>query len=188
MVRLTLMLHINLANKLTLLRLAALPVLVGLLFIDRNWAAWTCLILYIAAALTDWLDGWVARKYHMVSGLGTFLDPISDKIFVSTMFLTLIATGRLAGFGALLVILILTREFVVSGLREYLGPLGVKVPVTKLAKWKTTVQMIAAGALIVSPFVPYGYAIGIVLLLAATALTLVTGWDYLRTGLPHLRD
>lgn len=177
----------NLANILTLLRLVLLPFIILLFFIPAAWAAWTCLALYAIGAITDWLDGWVARKYNQISDFGVFMDPISDKIFVVTILLMLVAVDRVAGIWVLAVIIILMREFLVAGLREFLGPKGVKLPVMKLAKWKTAVQMVATGILIVAPFVTGGYVLGLAGLSAAAILTVLTGWKYLQTGWPHIK-
>lgn len=178
----------TLPNILTLFRLALLPIIVLLFFIPAGWAAWTCLALYILGAFTDWLDGWIARKYNQASELGAMMDPIADKIFVVTIMLMLVATGRIEGIWVLLIVIILIREFTVSGLREYLGPKGIKVPVTKLAKWKTATQMIATGILIIAPYITGGGFIGLLCLLAATILTITTGWQYLKAGLEHIKE
>ncbi len=178
----------NLANILTMTRLALLPFIILLLFIPAGWAAWACLVLYAIGALTDFLDGWIARKFNQISAFGTFMDPISDKIFVVTVLLMLIAVDRLTGLWVLPVIIILTREFLVAGIREYLGPKNIKLPVTKLAKWKTTIQMVATGILIIAPYVSIGHFIGQAGLSAAAVLTVMTGWNYLKTGLQHIKD
>ncbi len=178
----------NLANILTVSRLVILPVVVLLMFIPQSWAAAVCLTFYIAGAVTDWLDGWVARKYDQITEFGTFLDPIADKIYVVTIMLMLVATERITGVFVLLVIVILAREFMVSGLREYLGPKNVKLPVSALAKWKTAVQMIATGILIVAPYITGGTIIGILALTGAAVLTVITGWEYLKTGLEHMDE
>ncbi len=178
----------NLANILTVSRLAVLPVIVLLMFIPQSWAAAVCLTLYIAGAVTDWLDGWIARKYDQITELGTFLDPIADKIYVVTIMLMLVATGRISGIFVLLVIIILAREFMVAGLREYLGPKDIKLPVTPLAKWKTAVQMIATGILIIAPYVTGGIVLGLLCLTGASVLTVMTGWEYLKAGLEHMDE
>lgn len=178
----------NLANKLTLFRLALLPVIVVLFYIPFEWAAWTCLALYVIGAVTDWLDGWVARKYNQITAFGTFMDPISDKIFVITIMLMLVAVDRIDGVWVLPVVLILVREFVIAGLREFLGPKNIQMPVSNLAKWKTATQMIAAGILIVGPYIWGGTFIGILLLNVAAIITLITGWAYLKTGLEHMKE
>jgi CDP-diacylglycerol--glycerol-3-phosphate 3-phosphatidyltransferase len=170
----------NLATVLTLLRLALLPLIVLLFFIPAAWAAWTCLALYIAGAVTDWLDGWIARRFNQVTPFGTFLDPVSDKIFVITIMLMLVAVGRIPGGWVLCVVAIVVREFLVSGLREFLGPKNIQLPVSPLAKWKTTTQMVTVGILIVAPYVWGATVLGFIGLLAATVLTVMTGWTYLK--------
>ena len=181
---------INLPTILTLARILLLPVFIWLFFMERQWGAQTAYLLlqlYVLAAVTDFLDGYIARKYNKVTPLGTFLDPISDKIFVATLLILMLASGRLEGLWIIPVIIILAREFMVSGLREYLGPLNVKLPVSKLAKWKTAVQMIALGVLIIGPYFPYGLLGGQILLSLAALITVITGWAYLKTGLDHMR-
>lgn len=177
---------LNLPNILTLSRLALLPFMVVLFFLPFEWAAWTCLALYILGAASDGLDGWIARRWGQITEFGTMIDPISDKIFVVTVMLMLVATDRIQGMMVLTVVIIIVREFAVSGLREFLGPRGVALPVSKLAKWKTALQMIALGLLIVGPYVALGMIAGNLLLLGATALTVATGWTYLKTGLAHI--
>lgn len=176
----------NLANILTVARLLILPFMILLFFVPADWAAWSVLALYIAGAVTDWLDGWIARAWNQASDFGRFLDPIADKIFVVTVLLMLIATDRIQGVWVLAVIVILMREFLVAGLREFLGPKGVGLPVTTLAKWKTGVQMVATGFLIVAPALgTWTHFFGLLGLAAAAALTAITGWQYLKTGWAH---
>lgn len=177
----------NLPNLLTLFRLGLLPFIILLLFIPASWAAAVALTFYALGAATDWLDGYVARKYDQVSEFGAFLDPISDKIYVVTIMLMLVATDRVTGIWVLLVLAILIREFVISGLREYLGPKDVKVPVSELAKWKTASQMVATGLLIIAPYMFGGTALGILALIGATGLTLYTAWNYLKIGFEHMK-
>lgn len=176
----------NLANILTLFRLVLLPFIIVLFYIPAEWAAWTCLILYIIGAVTDFFDGWVARRFNQISDFGTFMDPISDKIFVVVLLLMLVSIGRIEGLWILPVIFILVREFLVSGMREFLGPKNIKLPVTNLAKWKTTIQMAALGFLIIGPYVPLGTLAGLLGLTAAAVLTVVTGWEYLKAGFAHM--
>ncbi|MCB1563540.1 MAG: CDP-diacylglycerol--glycerol-3-phosphate 3-phosphatidyltransferase [Alphaproteobacteria bacterium] len=178
---------LNLPNMLSLLRLALLPFMVVLFLLPFEWAAWTCFVLYVIGALTDFLDGWIARKFNQTSEFGAFIDPVSDKMFVVTILLMLVATERIEGLYVLAVVIIILREFLVSGLREYLGPKNIKLPVTKLAKWKTATQMAALGVLIVAPYVAFGSAIGLLLLLTASGLTIITGWLYLKAGLEHMK-
>jgi len=185
----------TLPNLLSLSRIVAVPLLVLLLW----WPSWhlgygLAFVLYCVMAVTDYLDGVLARASGAVSRLGIFLDPIADKIMVAAVILVLTAKGVLSGpvLGDLHVIaglIILIREIAVSGLREFLGGLQVSVPVSKLAKWKTALQLVALGALILSGALPnelWIRVIGLLSLWGAAALTVVTGWDYLRVGLKHM--
>jgi len=179
----------NVANVLTIIRMLMLPVMVFLFYQEDTWGAlaiWSCFGLYVIAAVTDYLDGYLARKLKQTSDFGTFLDPISDKIMIALVLVMLIATDRVGMFGVILTLVIFTREFLISGLREYMGPKNIKVPVMKLAKWKTTVQMVACGVLILSGLVPFAYEGGMALLLAATILTVMTGWKYLTVGFANM--
>ena len=146
-------------------------------------------LLFTAAAVTDWLDGHMARRWQQQSEIGRFLDPIADKLLVSATLLMLTAFGRLSAEAILPALVILCREILVSGLREYLAGLRVGMPVSRLAKWKTFIQMVAIGFLIVGdagpPFLS-APAIGESLLWVAALLTLVTGYDYLVAGLRHI--
>ena len=139
--------------------------------------------------ITDYFDGYLARAQGAVSKLGVFLDPIADKIMVAAVIIMLVSTRDIAGWHVIAAIIILLREIAVSGLREFLADLRVSMPVTKLAKWKTTFQLIALGALILAggfPAVAWIKLTGLVSLWAAAALTLITGWDYLRVGIRHM--
>jgi cardiolipin synthase (CMP-forming) len=199
---------LTLPNLLTLSRILAVPLLAGLLW----WPQWRlgyglAFALYCLMGLTDYFDGYVARAQGRISRLGMFLDPIADKIMVAAVILVLTAQGYMRGpyVGDLHVIaglIILIREIAVSGLREFLGPLQVSVPVSKLAKWKTTFQIVSLGALILGGAVhgapcsmrgecgpmagQWIHLVGLGSLWAAAVLTLVTGWDYLRVGLKHM--
>ncbi|MFP4097283.1 MAG: CDP-diacylglycerol--glycerol-3-phosphate 3-phosphatidyltransferase [Alphaproteobacteria bacterium] len=180
----------NIANVLTIVRMLMLPVMVGLFYLETSLGAlavWLCFTLYVVAAVTDYLDGYLARRLNQTSAFGTFLDPISDKIMVGCILVMLIATDRIGVLGVVLALLIFTREFLVSGLREYLGPKDIKMPVMKIAKWKTTVQMVACGILILSGLVPYAYEGGMLVLVIATVLTVWTGAVYLQTGFSAMR-
>ena len=180
----------NLPNILTFGRIAILPVIIGLFFIPETWAAWTALFFYIVASVTDYLDGHLARKWNVISAVGTFLDPIADKIFIVSLLILLAGFGRLEGIWLIPAIVILVREILISGLREFLGPKNIQLPVSKLAKWKTTVQMIALGFLVIGAhgdiLIPHTLLIGQILLTAAAALTVMTGWRYLIEGLKHV--
>jgi len=176
----------TLANILTLARLVLLPFIIILFFIPAKWAAISCLMLYAIGAITDFLDGWVARKFNQITEFGTFIDPIADKVFVVVITLMLIAADHVSGIWILPLLIILIREFLVSGMREFLGPKNVKLPVTQLAKWKTTSQMIALGLLIIAPYYPSANIAGLIMLVIAAVLTVKTGWIYLTTGFKHM--
>jgi CDP-diacylglycerol--glycerol-3-phosphate 3-phosphatidyltransferase len=182
---------LNIANILTLSRIAAIPVIVGLLFLDQRLWHWVSVTLFIIAGITDFLDGYLARRMEQVSALGRFLDPIADKLVVAATLLVLVAARHIEGWVVLAALIILCREILVSGLREYLAQLRVDVPVTLAAKWKTTAQMVAIGFLIVGkagPVWPDFTLIGETLLWIAALLTLWTGYDYMRVGVSHMRD
>ena len=179
----------SLPNLLTLSRIAVIPVVVGLFFVPEGWAAWTSCGLFAAAAITDYFDGYLARVWEQESVIGKFLDPIADKLLVAATLFMVVAFDRITGVSVLPAVVILLREVLVSGLREYLAGLNVGVPVTWLAKWKTTIQMVALGFLIVGDYGPRALPvtdIGIVGLWAAALLTLITGWDYTRVGIRHM--
>ena len=161
----------SLPNLLTVSRIVATPVVVASFYVPGGFARWFACALFTAAAVTDWLDGHMARRWQQQSEIGRFLDPIADKLLVSATILMLTAFGRLSGEAILPALVILCREILVSGLREYLAGLRVGMPVSRLAKWKTFIQMVA---------------IGETLLWAAALLTLVTGYDYLVAGLRHI--
>jgi cardiolipin synthase len=183
----------NLPNVLTYGRVAAVPVVVALLFWpDDNWMRWAALGVFAAAAITDFFDGYLARVWSQQSALGRMLDPIADKLLVAACLLVLVANKTIGGLSVWAAVIILCREILVSGLREFLAELRVSVPVTKVAKWKTTVQLVALGFLIAGPagelVLPGTVTIGIVLLWIAALLTLYTGWDYFRAGIRHVVD
>jgi CDP-diacylglycerol--glycerol-3-phosphate 3-phosphatidyltransferase len=184
---------LSLPNILTYGRLAAVPAVVALLFWpDDEWSRWCALAVFALAGITDYLDGYFARAYAQQSRLGRMLDPIADKLLVSACLLMLVYTGTIAGVTVWAALVILCREILVSGLREFLAELKVSVPVSRVAKWKTTLQLVALGFLIAGPageaVLPGTIAAGLVLLWAAALLTLYTGWDYLKTGLHYMMD
>ena len=186
----------SLPNLLTYGRILAIPAVVGLLFWPRDdWFRWIALAIYIIAAITDYFDGYLARAQGQISRLGQFLDPIADKIMVAAVLVMLISSRKanpvpeIEGLHIIAALIILLREILVSGLREFLAPLNISMPVSSLAKWKTTFQLVALGALILSGAFPahlWVHTAGIICLWTAAVLTLVTGWDYLRIGLKHL--
>ena len=181
---------LTLPNILTLSRIFAVPLLVFFLWWP-GWPAghWLAFALYCVAGITDFFDGMLARASGRVSRLGIFLDPIADKIMVAAVILVLVHTRTIPGVHVIAALVILLREIAVSGLREFLAGVQVSVPVSQLAKWKTTFQMLALGALILSGALPkldFVYLTGITSLWIAAALTALTGWDYLRVGLKHM--
>lgn len=181
---------LTLPNLLTLSRIVAVPFLVALLWVPDPTLYAFAFALYALIGITDYFDGWLARKLNSASKLGAFLDPIADKILVAAVLLMLCAVQVIAGWHLIAAIVILLREILVSGLREYLAGSQVSVPVSQLAKWKTTFQMVALGALILAvatPHWPWMLHVGLVSLWIAAPLTLLTGWDYLRVGLRHMR-
>jgi cardiolipin synthase (CMP-forming) len=183
------------ANLLTYMRIAAVPAVVACLYWQDIlqgglWLRGVALVIFIGAGVTDALDGYFARKWGEQSTFGRMLDPIADKLLVSSCLLMLAADGTIRGWSLWAAIVILCREILVSGLREYLAELRVSVPVTQLAKWKTTLQLVAVGFLIAGEagdaVVPVITPIGLALLWLSALLTLYTGWDYFRAGVRHL--
>ncbi|MES0402790.1 MAG: CDP-diacylglycerol--glycerol-3-phosphate 3-phosphatidyltransferase [Hyphomicrobium sp.] len=180
----------SLPNVLTYGRIVAVPALVAcLFFLKGDVARWSAFALFVLAGLTDWLDGYLARAWEQQSTLGRMLDPIADKLLVGAVLLMLVYDNTISGWSIWAAIIILLREILVSGLREFLAELNVKIHVTQLAKWKTTMQMIALGVLLAGPaaekIVPGIMIGGLVLLWIAALLTLWTGYDYLKAGVVH---
>jgi cardiolipin synthase len=184
-----------LPNILTYGRIVAVPIVVGAMFWQSIlhgglWLRWFALAVFVVAGISDFLDGYLARAWAQQSSLGRMLDPIADKLLVASCLLMLAAEDTIHGYSLLAAVVILCREILVSGLREYLAELRVSVPVTALAKWKTTLQLVAVGFLITGEagdaVVPAITKIGIALLWLSALLTLYTGWDYLRAGVHHL--
>ncbi|WP_299864698.1 CDP-diacylglycerol--glycerol-3-phosphate 3-phosphatidyltransferase [uncultured Hoeflea sp.] len=187
----------NIPNMLTYGRILAVPLIVLCFFVEgrlhgSDFARWTALGIFIVASLTDFLDGYLARIWDQTSNIGRMLDPIADKLLVASVLLLIAADGTIAGWSIWAAIIILCREILVSGLREYLAALKVSVPVTWIAKWKTALQMIALGFLLAGPagdkVLPYNTEIGIGLLWISAVITIYTGYDYFRAGLRHVVD
>ena len=192
---------LSVPNLLTYARILAVPLVVLCFYLEgslqtqersSDWVRWTALGIFIAASVTDYFDGYLARAWNQSSSIGRMLDPIADKLLVSACLLVLAADGTIAGWSTWAAVIILSREILVSGLREYLAELKVSVPVTKLAKWKTTAQMVAIGFLLAGPageaILPWSRQIGLTLLWIAAILTIYTGYDYFRAGLKHVVD
>ncbi|HXF53681.1 MAG TPA: CDP-diacylglycerol--glycerol-3-phosphate 3-phosphatidyltransferase [Hyphomicrobiaceae bacterium] len=186
-------LALSIPNVLTYLRIAAVPALAACLYLfEGDFGRWSAFVVFLAASLTDWLDGYLARAWAQQSRLGRMLDPIADKLLVGTALLMLVHDQTIDGVSIWAAIIVLCREILVSGLREYLAELNVKVHVTLLAKWKTTVQMIALAVLLLGPATgelagPLTLT-GLMLLWLAALLTLWTGYDYLRAGVRHAME
>ena len=186
---------LTLPNLLSLSRIVAVPALVAFLW----WPRWEfgfgiAFALYCLMGITDYFDGYLARAQGTVSKLGVFLDPIADKIMVAAVILMLVGTRHddiavINGVHIIAALIILLRDIAVSGLREFLAGLQVSLPVSRLAKWKTTLQLVAFGALILAgalPAVEWIRIVGLACLWGAAGLTVITGWDYLRVGLKHM--
>ena len=187
-------------NLLTYGRILAVPAIVIVYYFDGYVGRWLALAIFIAASITDFFDGYLARIWKQQSAIGRMLDPIADKLLVATTLLLLVSDNTIGGWSLLAAIVILTREISVSGLREFLAELRVSVPVTRLAKWKTTMQMVAIGFLLAGPagdrLFPHQSAmgsdmgiisyIGLLLLWVSALVTLYTGYDYFRAGIRHL--
>jgi cardiolipin synthase len=178
-------------NLLTYGRVAAVPIVAGCLFWSEiGWMRWLALSIFIAAGVTDFLDGYLARAWEQQSRIGQMLDPIADKLLVSAVLMMLAADHTIASYSLSAALIILCREILVSGMREFLAELKVSIPVSKVAKWKTTLQLIALGFLIAGPsgdaIVTGVTATGLLLLWISALLTLYTGWDYFRAGLKEL--
>ena len=174
---------------LTLFRIAAIPGVVALLYLDTNLGRYLACTLFGIAAITDFFDGYLARAWSQQSKMGQFLDPVADKLLVAAALLMMAGFGQISGLVILPAIVILCREIMVSGLREFLAEIRVGIPVSTLAKWKTTLQMFSIGFLIVGDagpeFLPTRL-IGETGLWIAALLTLITGYDYLHAGLRHM--
>jgi cardiolipin synthase len=204
---------LNLPNLLTYARICAIPVVVACMYWQAIlqgglWLRWVALAIFIAAGITDFFDGYIARSWDQQSKLGRMLDPIADKLLVASCLLMLAADETIKGWSLFAAIIILCREILVSGLREYLAELRVSVPVTQLAKWKTAMQLVAIGFLLCGEagdtvlsqqvlawrwktpdgVIPLANSVGLVLLWLSALLTLYTGWDYFRAGMRHLTE
>ncbi|QND50096.1 CDP-diacylglycerol--glycerol-3-phosphate 3-phosphatidyltransferase [Rhizobium lusitanum] len=187
----------SIPNLLTYGRILCVPLIVLCFFVEgklegSDFARWVALWIFVIASLTDFLDGYLARIWNQTSNIGRMLDPIADKLLVASILLLVAADGTIAGWSLWAAIIILCREILVSGLREYLAALKVSVPVTRIAKWKTTAQLVAIAFLLAGPagdkVLPYTTELGIILLWIAALLTIYTGYDYFRAGVKHIVD
>ena len=175
----------QLPNQLTVARIAAVPVLCLFIGMGNGWLRWLALLIYLAAAITDWLDGFLARRMSMQSDLGKMLDPIADKLLVGCLIVTFAWTRDFSGLDLVPAIAILFREIFISGLREFMGKREISVPVTFLAKWKTTAQLVSLALIMAAPMLLGLGFISHVVLWIAGALTIWTGWQYLVSVWPY---
>lgn len=178
----------SIANLLTLSRIALIPIIMAAFYTDSHVGRWVATLAFISACFTDFLDGYVARMWSQTTRLGQFLDPVADKLLVASTLLLLVGFGRIRPVSFLPAIIILCREILVSGLREFLSDLQVQMPVTGLAKWKTAVQMAAISLLLIGDISPFGSMVNLIgegLLWIAASLTLMTGYAYLKSSLRH---
>lgn len=180
----------NLPNLLTYARIVMVPAVVACFYFEGDEPRWWALGIFVLAAVTDFFDGYLARAWAQQSNLGRMLDPIADKLLVAAVLLVLTRDGTIAGYSLWAALVILCREILVSGLREFLAEVRVSVPVSQLAKWKTTIQMVALSFLLAGPagdkLVSGVTTTGLALLWAAAILTLYTGYDYFKAGIEHL--
>ncbi len=186
--------QMNIPNLLTLFRIWAIPGIVLTFFFNSASAAWLGVLLFALAGISDYLDGYLARHWNQLSRFGRVLDPIADKLLVGAMLLMLAYTARLGDWGIIPAVVILCREILVSGLREFLAEIKVGCPVTRLAKWKTACQMMALPVLMVAeptfsgPYHDTLYVIGHLALWGAAILTVMTGYDYWKSGRRYMED
>ncbi|BAT19498.1 MULTISPECIES: CDP-diacylglycerol--glycerol-3-phosphate 3-phosphatidyltransferase [Asaia] len=184
----------DLPNILTLLRIASIPVLIALIAFNNAWTDGIACVLYIAACITDYLDGMLARRWKQGSELGRMMDPIADKLLVGALLLALAGYGRLVDGALFAAIIILVREIMVSGLREFMASQRATLPSTRLAKWKTGIQMVAIGCLLAGDVMPRQIGLGAisfthlgaVMLWVSVVPTVMSGWGYLVTGLAKM--
>jgi cardiolipin synthase len=182
---------LNLPNILTYGRIAAAPLVGATYYIPGDWGPWIAFLIFVTASITDYLDGYLARIWQQQSALGRMLDPIADKLLVAVSILVLAEDGMFNGWSWWAAVIILMREVFVSGLREFLAELRVSVPVTRLAKWKTAMQLVAIAALLIAPALQGAKSgilidLGLIFFWAAALVTLYTGYDYFRAGLKHI--
>ena len=178
----------NLSNALTLIRIAVIPIIVIFIYLKNPIFGWTAFVLFCLASITDYFDGYLARLRDEVTNFGTFLDPIADKLLVASVLLILTSKGIIANWETIPALIILLREITVSGLREYLAGIKIRIPVSKIAKLKTLCQLFALAFLILSESIYNVYLvvfIGKLFLWIAGLLTLYTAYDYIKASIKH---
>jgi len=184
--------QVNIPNLLTMMRIWAIPAIVITFFFDTPFGAWAGVILFAAAGITDYMDGYLARHLNQLSRFGRVLDPIADKLLVGSILLMMAYTDKLGWMGIIPAVVILCREILVSGLREFLAEIKVGCPVTRLAKWKTACQMTALPVLMVADPAVTGWSanllqiVGEAALWGAATLTVMTGYDYWKSGRKYM--
>ncbi|AIL12809.1 CDP-diacylglycerol--glycerol-3-phosphate 3-phosphatidyltransferase [Candidatus Paracaedimonas acanthamoebae] len=181
----------GLPNYLTLFRIALIPVVAALFYLNSDLGYWIASFFFVIACITDYLDGYYARTLRQTTQLGQFLDPMADKLLIASTLLLLVGFDRIKGISLIPAIIILCRELLVSGLREFLAETKMSMPVTPLAKWKTALQMTSLTILIAATPITnflYLHALGIFGLWVSAVLTLMTGYDYCRFGLRHISN
>ena len=180
----------NFPNILTLSRILLIPFIMGTFYVNNFWSKWVAAFLFVVACLTDFLDGYIARQWSQITKIGSFLDPIADKLLVSSIILCLAGFGQLNKISLIPALIILLREVMVSGLREFVSEIQVNIPVTFLSKWKTAIQMMSLSLLLVEDAIPTCYmfniSFGEVLLWLAAFMTIVSGIQHLRSAFKYL--
>lgn len=180
---------LNIPNIITYFRILVIPTIVFLFYIDGWFARWSIAVLFFIASISDFLDGYLARRFKQYSDLGKLLDPIADKLLVAAILILMVAVDRLKDYTLIPAIIILSREILVSGLREFLANQNVSMPVSLLAKWKTTIQLTALEGLLLSyaaPKCPWLEKLSAGILWIAALLTVITGYAYMRQGIKHM--
>ena len=180
----------NLSNLLTISRIAIIPIILVMIIFKNPITSWVAFILFVIAGITDFIDGYLARLRKEETDFGTFFDPIADKLLVSSVILVLTAIGTIQSWLTIPALIILLREIIVSGLREFLAGIKVSVPVSRIAKFKTTIQIVSLAVLILSEGekdIEFLLFFGKITLWLAAVLTLYTGFDYFRAGFKHFR-
>ena len=187
---------LKIPNILTIGRIIVVPIFILTFYLPGALGDWIPFFIFLLASFTDFLDGLLARLYKEESKLGELLDPIADKIIVASALVLLVMNGTIVNYEVIAAIVILIREILISGLREFLAKSQVSMPVTGLAKFKTFIQMFAIAILLTGEsgnrlinFQDYNtHTIGIILLWLSAFLTLYTGYDYVKKGIDHAID
>ena len=180
----------HLPNILTLFRIFLIPLIVTILYLDFSISNWLSFAIFISAAITDFLDGWTARRFKLTSNFGKFLDPLADKLLVTSILVMLIYLNKIQGIFIFVTLIILLREILISGLREFLSSLNKKLPVSNLAKWKTTFQFLSISFLLIDNAIKEFFLnqIGLTLLSIAALLAVISAYHYIKSSFIYLRQ